>query len=1560
MSISLKFILRCFFTLALISAAKSESYYVAIYGNDNNNNGLSITTPFRTVAHAATVMSAGDTCFIRSGTYHEIVNVTDNSGIDGMPLVFMPYNSERVVFDGTVSIDSIWSQHSGNIWKTTIDYDIWQLFADQDEQVMARWPNAKFSDGSVFDTENHWGHGTMKQTNPNIYSNGTFIHDSRVNENGELIDLSMQGFDLDEAGKEAIGILNVGSFRTWSRKITSHSGNTFAYDPVPQNEWKNKEHQYFLEGRLEFLDAAGEWFLDTTTPKNTLYYYAPPGENPNEMNIRGKVQSYAFVISKSKYVELRDLEFFGTTFYIYKSSGSKVDNCNFFYPSTSKRMLRIVNQVPDMSIIKSSSNCTVSNSAFRYTDGSAIEAWGGRNTIKNNYFYHIDYSSADLTSIMVTVLMTGKYNKFQNNTMHKLGASATVVGGDSALFEFNDIYDTGHVQSDGAMIQCMVGAQPGTVIRYNWLHDSKKYGARFDGNGAGNNGTMHHNVMWNLGNSGIMAKGYEHKIYNNTVLNGPTNKNDILVMIAQGGNAGTITRNNVANRIAGHRSGSYQNYPVPGTYETNENGYQTGRDVDTLLVNIDNRDFRPKPNSVLIDAGTVINGITDSYEGAAPDIGAYEYGGDLWSAGTDWNVSTKFGNAWVANANIAPKIDSVQTSNDNASLTVYFSESVYSSIENPGALEASDFALSVSGGTATLASATPTAIVQNGNSYTLSFSLTGTPDGSEVISVTPIANSVYDGSGNLASTTQAKGSGKLFDQTEPVVSAITFSDDNSYVDIEFSVGVFSNANGSGALELSDFQLVFNQNNGTAISASLSSIRRTDGSSTSSASALAGGESSVRIFLSFNGVPSGVESITLSPINGSSIYDSAGNGAQVTQSISSALFKDKTLPTLIFAPQNSTNEVSRSSSLSIALSEPIKKSDVSSSGDYEINNQNVDSLITLNYNNAEGVAIEFDAKISDDKKTISIDPVLDFAFGSTIYYAITGFEDFGGNAPSQPTFASFSVVNNIKPVANSQNLELNEDDSLSIVLTGSDSENFPLSYSFGSPKAGILYGNAPNIIYRPFKNFFGEDSLRFVVSDGFDKSDSAIVRIKVLPINDPPHLTIPSYDTLKISQVNISGYLFPKYPSSTDLSSQVTIADIDDSVIKTIAVAIEPYHSGEDTVYFDNSSNIPTIIKGNEKATFTFNVSDAIVSDVYSMSSIKYENLKGKELTEKIRTITINVGDGKVLSNTQQRILEVRIVNSPPQALSQNYSTSEDSSLAFVLNGIDNDSDVLSYSLLSGPYFGSLQGELPSLKYIPNDNFHGIDSLQFRVNDGIQFSDTASVRINVESVNDLPSHLAPTLPNDKTEIVVTINNVDNTELNFSWLKSNDLDRDQLIYLFSAWYEIVGENGNLEVVNIDTTVLSTHFSIGYDVLVDRLNDYRSPRGKLIWTVNVTDGTDTTYSNIRYSVFVEGKFIALSVVDTFIPKEFSLSQNYPNPFNPKTRIQFDIPKSSHTTVAVYDLLGNKVATLIDENVMPGRHTLSWNAVDDFNRKLPSGIYFYQIQAEGFIDTKKMLLLK
>ena len=90
--------------------------------------------------------------------------------------------------------------------------------------------------------------------------------------------------------------------------------------------------------------------------------------------------------------------------------------------------------------------------------------------------------------------------------------------GDAGLVEYNNLYDTGHLQSDGSMIQFMEGQQDGAICRYNWLHDTEKYGARFDHSGTadGVNGIMHHNLAWNCESGGIMVKGDNHKIYNNT------------------------------------------------------------------------------------------------------------------------------------------------------------------------------------------------------------------------------------------------------------------------------------------------------------------------------------------------------------------------------------------------------------------------------------------------------------------------------------------------------------------------------------------------------------------------------------------------------------------------------------------------------------------------------------------------------------------------------------------------------------------------------------------------------------------------------------------------------------------------------------------------------------------------------------------------------------------------------------------------------------------------------------------------------------------------------------
>jgi agmatine/peptidylarginine deiminase len=88
---------------------------------------------------------------------------------------------------------------------------------------------------------------------------------------------------------------------------------------------------------------------------------------------------------------------------------------------------------------------------------------------------------------------------------------------------------------------------------------------------------------------------------------------------------------------------------------------------------------------------------------------------------------------------------------------------------------------------------------------------------------------------------------------------------------------------------------------------------------------------------------------------------------------------------------------------------------------------------------------------------------------------------------------------------------------------------------------------------------------------------------------------------------------------------------------------------------------------------------------------------------------------------------------------------------------------------------------------------------------------------------------------------------------------------------------------------------------------------------------------------------------------PEEFYLSQNYPNPFNPATKIKFQIPELQFVTLKVYDILGNEISTLINEEKPVGSYEVNFNSAS-----LPSGIYFYKLQAGDFAETKKMVLMK
>ncbi|MEE9442664.1 MAG: FlgD immunoglobulin-like domain containing protein [candidate division Zixibacteria bacterium] len=93
---------------------------------------------------------------------------------------------------------------------------------------------------------------------------------------------------------------------------------------------------------------------------------------------------------------------------------------------------------------------------------------------------------------------------------------------------------------------------------------------------------------------------------------------------------------------------------------------------------------------------------------------------------------------------------------------------------------------------------------------------------------------------------------------------------------------------------------------------------------------------------------------------------------------------------------------------------------------------------------------------------------------------------------------------------------------------------------------------------------------------------------------------------------------------------------------------------------------------------------------------------------------------------------------------------------------------------------------------------------------------------------------------------------------------------------------------------------------------------------------------------------------------PMIYSLRQNYPNPFNPFTRIDFNIPKASFVTLDIYNILGEKVQTLISKDMTAGPHSVMWDSKNENGQEAASGIYYYRITSGEFTDSKKMLLLR
>ena len=153
---------------------------------------------------------------------------------------------------------------------------------------------------------------------------------------------------------------------------------------------------------------------------------------------------------------------------------------------------------------------------------------------------------------------------------------------------------------------------------------------------------------------------------------------------------------------------------------------------------------------------------------------------------------------------------------------------------------------------------------------------------------------------------------------------------------------------------------------------------------------------------------------------------------------------------------------------------------------------------------------------------------------------------------------------------------------------------------------------------------------------------------------------------------------------------------------------------------------------------------------------------------------------------------------------------------------------------------------------------------------------------------------------------------------------------------------GTDDNGVHLSIDSGVTWTSFNSGI------------PANTRIWSLAVS--SDSIFAGTSSGVWVTGSPIVVKVDrEISIPLTFTLKQNFPNPFNPSTNISFSIPSKSFVSLKIFDLLGREVATIVSEEISAGYYTREWNATN-----MPSGIYFYRIQAGSFTGTKKLILLK
>jgi hypothetical protein len=394
-----------------------------------------------------------------------------------------------------------------------------------------------------------------------------------------------------------------------------------------------------------------------------------------------------------------------------------------------------------------------------------------------------------------------------------------------------------------------------------------------------------------------------------------------------------------------------------------------------------------------------------------------------------------------------------------------------------------------------------------------------------------------------------------------------------------------------------------------------------------------------------------------------------------------------------------------------------------------------------------------------------------------YSALGSTCESNGNSTS---VALTVVAPNNAPVAENQNVSVNEDATVSITLVGTDPDpGNTVTYAIqrGPAHGQLSCLTCANPAYTPAADYNGNDSFTFRVNDGLLDSDTATVTITVLPVNDTPgaddlqvlyQLNTPVNFTLTgsdidagdvlsyiiVEPVNIPGgflsgtapdLTFTPYTDSLKIYSfEFKVTDgIDTSSVATVQL-------------LPDGTNYPPVAKAdeittNEDTDAIFNLTgsdvngDAITFAVDAGPQHGSVVLNGSEITytpdsnyNGLDSITFITSDGSLDSEPATITINILPINDAPVSEDQSLTFEEDSSLnEILLSGSDIDADELTFVIIDQPVHGVLSGTGADQLYTPDENYNGLDSITFKAYDGISYSTLGVIRITITAQNDPP-------------------------------------------------------------------------------------------------------------------------------------------------------------------------------------------------------------------------------